>query len=1545
MIRTKIVAVPKGSATSVLNYKSNNGSSSISPSTGTGSSSSGDSTKDCLWQTGDGDSSIMSKGSDDLTSNMLEVAVGQYNKTTKDKTSFSVGNGTNTTNRSNAFEVQNDGTAIATTFQSGSVNTTTINSATINNSGTLKTTDANVDNDLTVGNSVTAKTVNADVGNIKDIYSDNITNKKMVKTKDLTVTGTAHLFELVIDKVKSAGGGAIFTPVDGFDIDLVEAVENGYKLYWRCEVNGKVRQNMWKVNDQAICMSFNQGEINVNYSESNKYYWSLVTAVNDYANPVTREDGNKYNWITISTTTFDGTVNPEVGDSIAMLGYRGTDDEARQSAIYITAYDSFDKGVEAPFIAQYKGIKDFDIEKYRTSWWSLKTNKFVGDFVIESTGENLIEFIDNKIKNSEASIKLDTKNIVLSVSEKTNERRNLLVGSDFKKQNNNFSISDNARIEMNSGYNGTNCIKVIDDTDGTSHYIGAYWDGSQGGRSIKIEKGKKYTISCYYKTNDTNAKFSLEAIYTDKETNAKRLGRPTYLSPNNFTPKYNEWELFTTVIDTTNAESDYIAFNFWEYCNSESGRIEAYICRPMVENGDTYYGWTLSTKDDEYIGANLIDNSRTFEVGGNTLEANGTKTLKGDVYELMYEGSAEYNTFYRIDTTNFKLDTDYTLSFECKGNAKYIGVHAYYPITKTPYILLSEAIGSIMGEQNGDGTSEAYTTLLANSDIERNNNLWVHFKFKKRLPSYIYFQFPKNADQSDVTSWNVTIAKPKIEEGANVTQWTEKKTDVGNSITTITNNVATLTEKANSIEGNVTSNTTKINNINGQVTTNKTDIANLTIKADGIESTVSSLTKSYGTNLFSFTNTKFQDYHCRSAIQMNGFFTNKLNQGIYRLQNFGTNGEGGDFVVSFDARVLKNTTVNVNFCDVNAEENNGDIELTTAFQHYILHFNNVQSDFLNIDPYNGFIDFEPKTQDETNQLYVANFMLERGNVPSNNFSLSDADRNNYGNKESFNTWETYQPVTVVDESINERYVKAYKIEGVPSGETFVDILKGNNLQEKMKIQPQKVYTLSFYAKASEKGHGIETYLYPNINDSGVQDIQYQDTKGPGTQTAYSSKSDGYTLCELDTTWRKFYVHWHPHTVGDIYNCVCGRLHYNMTVWLSDVKLEEGYICEENISNQETYTAIQQTADEILIKANNTYIKVGDAIILNGDTKINGSLTINDANNGFILQGPDGTTEIKPKSIGTYEDFKNTASIVINTNYSRNVNGIYKGTSSNSSMEYEYQYEETYNWGNRKKDDYISLNDFSFIQKTLNNIGESSNYGNYGYSLNYEILENGTVKKQGTLKDVKSLTYTVTADSEVTFYIKYHLTDLSTAYNPSTTRAYRLPIIVLQFKWNTSVPNSGIHTIIGQDGWASNFGNNTTVYCGKDGFIANYGDSLFKITTDGIIERRNGASIATVKGSTIPAAPLNYSLPQDIDTVLCISGHTRVILPKNPYQGQRVKIYDKSPDGETYIRFQGYMVKSDKTYNDRSYEMSFQCDGNTVRIFTFIGDTWYEEYVG
>ena len=1439
-------------------------------------------------------------------------------------------------------------TANAETLSATTATTTTL-SATTANAETLSAT------------TTTTTTLSATTANVSKITSDSISNSGIIESngikgdkavindmsvKNLKVTGSAHFFELIIDKVKSAGGSMLITPADGFDIDIVQDSPNEVKLLWQCQdANGNQRDNMWKVNDQALCLSFNKAKVGTTHNVANKYYWALVTSVNKTNEP-TVIDGVKYNYITLSKTTVDGALNPEIGDSIVMCGYRGTD-EARQSAIYISAYTSLDNGLKAPLFAQYQGINDFNLQSHRKSYFDANSAKFIGQF--EATdGQNIIDIINNKIAEAEASIKLDTKNIVLSVSEKTKERRNLLKGTTFHRQLDNFSISSTARIEMNSGYNGSNCIKVIDDTDGISHYVGVYWDGSQGGRSVKIEKGKKYTISCYYKTNDSNAKFSLEAIYTDKETNAKRLGRPKYLSPSYFNPKYSQWELFTTVIDTTDAESDYIAFNFWEYCNKESGRIEAYISRPMVEEGDTYYGWTLSYEDNDYVGANLIDNSRTFQVGGNTLEAKGQKALVGDAYELTYRGSDDYNTFYRINATNFKLDTDYTLSFEARGDAKYIGVHAYYPMTKTPYMLLNEAMGKPMGVQYGDGTNEAYTTLVTDSDIEREKKIWVHFKFMKRLPSYIYFQFPKNSDQSGVTSWNVTITKPKLEEGANFTQWTEKKTDIDNTITTITNNLSTLTQKADSIESKVTSNTTNINNITGQLSSQSTSISKLEQKADSITSTISSMTKSNGTNLFSFTNTNFQDGYCRSAIQMNGFFTYKLNQRFYRLQNLGTNGEGGDFVVSFDARVLKNTTVNVNFCDIGAEENNGDIALTTAFQHYVLHFKNIHTDYLDKALYNGFIDFEPITKDETNQLYVANFMLERGTIPSEKFSISEADRNNYG-KESFTAWEKAPTVQIVNETINGKTVQAYKVEGVQSGESYIDILRGNNLQNKMKIQPQKVYTLSFWAKASESGHGIYCYLWPDISDTGLNGVIYKGVNGAGTQEQKTSSVDGSTLCGIDSTWRKFYIHWHPHKVGDTINCNVGRLYANMAVWLSDVKLEEGYICDENLTSQETYSSIKQTAESIMMNVNNTYVKIGDGnITLNGETKVNGSLILNDEDQGFLLLGDSGTTEISPKSIGTYNEFKSKTTNTIKTHF----NSTIFGSPTVDGALYGFSWNVSQKLGTFKKGSYIKLLDYTNVA--------FANDGPLQHSIGtpsatFYIHENGRLTKTITVGDKTSVdigNYTVVGDNVEVMVTGRFTKNVSASIwgtsqdilSPRDTNITIQPIkpmpsISVTVDWKNEVPTASAFMLIGYDGFAVNFGNNKTVYCGADGFIASYGVNEFRITSDGIW-RNNHPNVKVVKGTDNSNSPATYTVQEPVDTVLCTGNYCKIIFPPNPYEGQTFRILDKALE-ETYINSNGKKVVNHKTSGDGKVLNPDYLGGQVFWTYVYIDGRWYE----
>ena len=210
-------------------------------------------------------------------------------------------------------------------------------------------------------------------------------------THNLTVTGTAHFFELQVDKITAGSGGRIMSAADGFTVADVGAMEGGrVKVYWLAQdSNGRAVMNMWRVNDQAICMSFNLGQLDETgkgQMVANKYYWCLVTAVSGMTPETRTVNGveGKYNWIELSTLTkAEGcTVNPAVGDDIAQLGYEGTDDETRQCATYESSYASIDPDLKPPFRAVYCGISDFNLSSHRDSYKDAHSGIFNGTLKI-----------------------------------------------------------------------------------------------------------------------------------------------------------------------------------------------------------------------------------------------------------------------------------------------------------------------------------------------------------------------------------------------------------------------------------------------------------------------------------------------------------------------------------------------------------------------------------------------------------------------------------------------------------------------------------------------------------------------------------------------------------------------------------------------------------------------------------------------------------------------------------------------------------------------------------------------------------------------------------------------------------------------------------------------------------------------------------------------------------------------------------------------------------------------------------------------------------
>lgn len=394
------------------------------------------------------------------------------------------------------------------------------------------------------------------------------------------------------------------------------------------------------------------------------------------------------------------------------------------------------------------------------------------------------------LESVESTIEQTADNIKLEVLSKTSGRRNMLVNSAFRNQDS-VLIHSLARIEKNTGLDGVNCIHSSDKYSGTGdgNYIGAFWDSTQRNgvvTNIPIVKGKKYVISCWIKSDNLDLLFNIECLYMKSINQQSRSDAKGAKSESFKVTEKNKWQKISCVLDTNNADATaYLAVNFWSNNKNvpkadgatEYPTCHAYISKPMMEEGDTYSGWTLSEDDYDYVGGNMIDNARTLEVGGSLTSINASNVAD---YGLAYYGDS---MSLRINNTNagstpsimtftpsLEVGVDYMFSFMAKGTAN-IGLYALCDNSvDDDYLLSEDSVNAGVREVDTFKNRYASIILIPTQLTTEYKRYWVHMRFYGHVPTKLYLQLNHAGE--------VYICQPKLEIGATMTEFTERKTDL-----------------------------------------------------------------------------------------------------------------------------------------------------------------------------------------------------------------------------------------------------------------------------------------------------------------------------------------------------------------------------------------------------------------------------------------------------------------------------------------------------------------------------------------------------------------------------------------------------------------------------------------------------------------------------------------------------------------------------------------------------------------------------------------------
>ena len=974
----------------------------------------------------------------------------------------------------------------------------------------------------------------------------------------------------------------------------------------------------------------------------------------------------------------------------------------------------------------------------------------------------------------------------------------------------------------------------------------------------------------------------------------------------------------------TNGKTSYLHIAYANSSDGSSGFSTTYFSGALYIGTYTDFTESDSTTYSDYTWARLKGQDGTNGTNG----TNGSNGADAEFYKLIDNGS--YANVDSSKTLSVKLNYGLT---KIKGNTSTTQTSLPTGITFRWSFVNNDL--SYVGWNSITFSSSLFSYSNTYSNTTNRNNIEVQLLSNSVVIETIIIPvvFTASASFSVTDSINATV--------------TGHTTTLGNldtRITTNKNNISSVDQKADNIQSTVSSHTTSINTINGKLSTDESNISTLQQTSTSLTSKVLNM-KTSNSNYFGFSKGINFGENIQ-LIQCYGYACKYYDSLLGRISNLGFDGATGTFVVAGQIKMKSSAaTININLCDVTAENNGGNVSATTSWQDFMFVYNNVSS-YNTPDNYNGFLDVENLTNSvkTTNYCFIKNLRIYKGNVDGG-FTISESDAANYGNGLTINTDDYALDYSALDTS-TYLGMPVYKTSSTISaiGSSYYDYIHKDGIT----IEDNSVYTLSFYAKSASGTPKMESYFYGSseiITDLGYSEDIYED----GHIKHLSSGSDGYSYNQLSTTWKKYTIHWYvrlPSGGTTTKNVIVCRLKENATVYLSDIRFEKGFITDDTSTAS---SLIKQTADNIELKVKNTGINIDDGTItLDADkTVVKGKLQINEKEDGtgLLIIDSDGIPRIDLRC-DTMADMTN----IVNGNSSTLGGSV--PVSITCGAEIHSRTVTTKNYiilGNYSAGDILTLSSL-YVSTNASGLATpidlTSCYNIYVQRVTNNTTVNETTKTYSgsyTGDDEASLgSYSLTVTTSGTYRIYMSITYTCTTAEFGTHPYSTLTGI------NTRTPNNEV--IIAKDGLAVSCGTNKWLYASTSEIELRWGNNGLKLSDTGIQQYYPNSSTGTWSAIGRMTTKYVYNTTWTLDNVvnyIVTNGTSYIIVPATEkINGRSFTITVKGDS--TQMKFAGgeKMIPANNKISDAKTDTTsyWYLDGNVGRRYTYVADVngWFEE---